>query len=156
MAISHVHTSPPLLCLLEVHIRSELTFPQVLSYQGRSGRPRGAEQHSWPWGCPGMRLGLSCLTLACTGLSTLWSQLHISPPILRITTALRQRPEVPQTLPLPSVLAVPSLLEKLNFSSKVQIKGCLPGSLSWPTPSHPGPFCGFNYLLFWTHISIKC
>lgn len=90
------------------------------------------EQHPQPWGCSGMRISLSGLTFA------LWSQLHIRSPILRIIAALRRRPEILQNSPLPSVLAIPSLLEKLNVSSKVQIKGCLPGKASHDTP-HPNP-----------------
>lgn len=42
MAIFHVHTSPPLLCLLEGHVCLLLTSPEVLSYWGRWGRSKGA------------------------------------------------------------------------------------------------------------------
>lgn len=103
------------------------------------GRVREAkEPRPQPWDCPGLRFGPSCLTLACIGLSALGSQPHIRSPILRIIAALGRRPEILQNSPLPSVLAVPSLLEKLNVSSKVQIKGCLPGKASHDPP-HPTP-----------------
>lgn len=157
MAISHIHTSPPLLCLLEVHICSELTFSQVLSCRSRSGRPRGAGAAFRALGCPGTRLDLSCLTFVYTGLSTLWRLVHICSPILSITTALRQSSEILKT----SVISLCSCrsLTLRKIKHFLQGRDQMPSpwlSQSWPTPSYPTCFCWFNYLLFWSHISIKC
>lgn len=133
MAISHIHTSPPLLCLLEVHICSELTFFRVLSCWSRSGRPRGAGAALRDEIRP--VLSHICLYWAVNSLK-------VGPHLFSFFKH-RYSSETefwdPQNFSHFSLaLAVPSLSENLNISFKIETKCHLPGSGCHDQP-HPTP-----------------